>query len=429
MTLLLIFLITLIVAILIGFPIAFALLLSGAAMMLYLDFWDTQIFAQNLISGADNYTLLAIPFFLVAGEVMASGGLSKRIVRLAMVFVGHKKGGLGYVAVFAAIIMASLSGSAVADTAALAAMMLPMMKAAGYPLGKTSGLMAAGGIIAPIIPPSIPLILVGVAGNISINQLFLAGIVPGLLMGVSLIAWWTYKVRDLDLSVSKKADHNERIHAVKDSFWAVLLPVIIIGGIKTGTFTPTEAGVVAAVYAIIVSTLIYRELNWKSLYIVLINAVRSTAVVMFLVAAATVVAWMISIAQLPMMVSEFLTPLANNPKLLMLVIMIFVMLVGMVMDLTPTILVLTPILMPVVQLAGIDPVYFGLMFVMNCAIGLITPPVGNVLNVISGVGKIDFIRAAKGVFPYVVIYFLLLGLFILVPEIITYPLELLKPKP
>lgn len=427
MTLLFIFLATLIIAILIGFPIAFALLLSGASMMLYLDFWDTQIFAQNLISGADNYTLLAIPFFLVAGEVMASGGLSKRIVRLAMVFVGHKKGGLGYVAVFAAIIMASLSGSAVADTAALAAMMLPMMRAAGYPLGKTSGLMAAGGIIAPIIPPSIPLILVGVSGNISINQLFLAGIVPGLLMGASLIAWWSYKMRNLDLAVAEKANKAEKVTAVRESVWAVLLPVIIIGGIKTGTFTPTEAGVVAAVYAIIISTVVYRELNLRGLYHVLINAIRSTAVVMLLVAAATVVAWMISIAQLPMMVSDFLTPLKDDPRILMLVIMIFVMLVGMVMDLTPTILVLTPILMPIIQLAKIDPVYFGVMFVMNCAIGLITPPVGNVLNVISGVGRIDFIQASKGVLPYVMIYFLLLAAFIVFPQIIIYPLELLKP--
>lgn len=439
MILLLVFLAVLIAAILIGFPIAFALLLSGVAMMLvnnfYLDGgdWQTlvdtapQIFAQNLIAGADSYTLLAIPFFLVAGEVMAHGGLSKRIVRLAMTFIGHRRGGLGYVAIFAAIIMASLSGSAVADTAALAAMMLPMMRNAGYPLGRTAGLMAAGGIIAPIIPPSIPLILIGVAGNISISQLFLAGIVPGLLMGCALMIYWYMAMRHMDLPVAPRENWHARAKALRGSFWAILLPVLIIGGIKTGVFTPTEAGVVAAVYAIFVSTVIYRELDLKSLGKVLGNAGRSTAIVMFLVAAATVVSYMISIAQLPLMVADFLRPLAEHPKWLMLVIMILVMLIGMVMDLTPTVLVLTPILMPIVREAGIDPVYFGIMFVLNCAIGLITPPVGNVINVIASVGKIDFMRAVRGVMPYVGIYFALLGLFVLVPEIITYPLNWLRP--
>ncbi|ETD72458.1 dehydroascorbate transporter [Pelistega indica] len=425
MILMVLFIGVLLLGIFLGLPIAFALLLSAAAMMWQLDFFDPQIFAQNLISGADNYTLLAIPFFLVAGEVMAHGGLSKRIVNLAMAFIGHRKGGLGYVAVFAAIIMASLSGSAVADTAALAAMMLPMMNASNYPIGKTAGLMAAGGIIAPIIPPSIPLILVGVAGNISIKQLFLAGIVPGLLMGFVLILYWAYSVRNMDLPISPKMNTQEKIQTLKESFGAILLPIIIIGGIKTGIFTPTEAGVVAAVYAVIVSLFVYKELNLKGLFIVLSNSARSTAIIMFLVAATTVVAWIISIAQLPMMVAEFLSPLSDNPKLLMLVIMLLVMLIGMVMDLVPTILVLIPILMPIVKMANIDPVYFGLMFVMNCAIGLITPPVGNVLNVIVGAGKMDFFEGVKGVFPYVLLYFGLLGLFILIPEMITIPMKFL----
>ncbi|KIN13293.1 TRAP transporter large permease subunit [Vreelandella titanicae] len=403
-------------------PIAFALLVSAVALMLHLDLLNSQILAQNLVNGADSYTLLAIPFFLVAGEVMSRGGLSQRIVALAMTLVGHRKGGLGFVAIFAAIIMASLSGSAVADTAALASMLLPMMRQAGYPLGRSAGLMAAGGIIAPIIPPSIPLIIIGIAGGISISKLFLAGIVPGLIMGATLVLMWLFMTRKEDLVVAKKATRAERLEALKKSFWAILLPVIIIGGIKTGIFTPTEAGVVAAVYAIFVATVIYRELNLPQLYSVLAQAARSTAIVMFLVAAAMVASWLISIAQLPMMVADLLSPLADNPRLLMLAIMGVVLIVGMVMDLTPTILVLTPILMPIVKLAGIDPVYFGIMFVLNCAIGLITPPVGNVLNVITSVGNLKFEKAVSGVMPFALAYVVILLLFVAFPQIITVPL-------
>lgn len=403
-------------------PIAFALLVSAVALMLHLDLLNSQILAQNLVNGADSYTLLAIPFFLVAGEVMSRGGLSQRIVALAMTLVGHRKGGLGFVAIFAAIIMASLSGSAVADTAALASMLLPMMRQAGYPLGRSAGLMAAGGIIAPIIPPSIPLIIIGVAGGISISKLFLAGIVPGLIMGATLVLMWLFMTRKEDLVVAKKATRAERLEALKKSFWAILLPVIIIGGIKTGIFTPTEAGVVAAVYAIFVATVIYRELNLTQLYSVLAQAARSTSIVMFLVAAAMVASWLISIAQLPMMVADLLSPLADNPRLLMLAIMGVVLIIGMVMDLTPTILVLTPILMPIVKLAGIDPVYFGIMFVLNCAIGLITPPVGNVLNVITSVGNLKFEKAVSGVMPFALAYMVILLLFVAFPQIITVPL-------
>ncbi|WP_176494451.1 TRAP transporter large permease subunit [Cobetia sp. 5-25-4-2] len=416
------FLGSLLAAIGLSLPIAFALLVSAIVLMLHLDLFNSQILAQNLVNGADSYTLLAIPFFLTAGEVMSRGGLSQRIVTLAMSLVGHRKGGLGFVAIFAAIVMASLSGSAVADTAALASMLLPMMRKAGYPLGRSSGLMAAGGIIAPIIPPSIPLIIIGVAGGISIGKLFLAGIVPGLIMGVTLVVMWLFMTRKEDLVVTKKASGRERLKALKDSFWAMMLPVIIIGGIKSGIFTPTEAGVVAAVYAIFVATVVYRELDLSQLYAVLAQAARSTAIVMFLVAAAMVASWLISIAQLPLMVAGLLQPLADDPRILMLAIMGIVLVVGMVMDLTPTILVLTPILMPIVKLAGIDPVYFGIMFVLNCAIGLITPPVGNVLNVITSVGNLKFEKAVSGVAPFALAYVVILLLFVAFPQIITVPL-------
>jgi TRAP-type transport system large permease protein len=422
---LLLFLAVLFVGILVGLPVAFSLLLAAMALMLQMGLFRADIVGQALINGVDNFPLLAIPFFLVAGEVMSRGGLSKRIVRLAMSMVGHKKGGLGYVAILTAILLAGLSGSAVADAAALVSILYPMMRQAGYPEGRSLGLLASGGIIAPIIPPSLPLILLGVAGNISIAKLFMAGIFPGLLMGLTLMVVWSFLIRGEELETLPKATRAERWGAIKEGVWALLLPVIIIGGIRTGVFTPTEAAVVAAVYAIAVSTLIYRELSLRDLYHTLVAAARTTAMVMFLVGCAMVAAWLITVAQLPQQLARLLGPLVENPRLLMLCIMLLVLAVGMVMDLAPTVLILVPLLMPVVKLAGIDPVYFGLMFILNCSIGLLTPPVGTVLNVVCGVGKVPLSQAVRGTIPFLLAYLALMGLFIVFPEIITIPAKFL----
>ncbi len=250
------FLGVLLLGIFIGIPVAFSLLLSAMVLMLHLNLFSADILAQALVNGVDSFPLLAIPFFLIAGEVMASGGLAQRIVRLASSLLGHRKGGLGYVVIFTSVLLAGLSGSAVADAAALSSMLFPMMAKANYPLGRSAGLLASGGIIAPVIPPSLPLILIGVAGNISIAKLFVAGLVPGLMMGVVLVIVWSFLVRNEDLPVLEPAPMTERLDALKGAVFALLLPVIIIGGIRFGVFTPTEAAVVAAVYAIFVSSVI-----------------------------------------------------------------------------------------------------------------------------------------------------------------------------
>ncbi|TJZ91395.1 TRAP transporter large permease subunit [Paracoccus gahaiensis] len=416
-----IFLGVLFIGILAGLPVAFALLLSSMALMVHMNLFSADILAQSLINGVDSFPLLAVPFFLVAGEVMSRGGLSTRIVALAMALVGHRRGGLGYVAILTAIVLAGLSGSAVADAAALVSILYPMMRKAGYPEGRSLGLLASGGIIAPIIPPSLPLILVGVAGNISIAKLFLAGIAPGLMMAAVLVTIWTIIMRGEEIETLPKASGAERWTALREGIWALLLPVIIIGGIRSGAFTPTEAAVVAAVYAIVISTLVYRELTFQTFVEVLMQAGRSTAMVMFLVGAAMVAAWLITVAQLPQQLATLLQPLIDSPRLLMLVIMLLVLAVGMVMDLSPTVLILVPLLMPVVRMAGIDEVYFGLMFILNCSIGLITPPVGTVLNVVCGVGRVPMSQAVRGVGPFILGYIVLLGLFILFPQLITVP--------
>ena len=409
-----------------GMPIAFALMVCGIALMWHMGIFDTQIVAQNMIVGADNFPLLAIPFFLLAGEFMNAGGLSRRIVNFALAWIGHRHGGLGYVAIIAAVIMAALSGSAAADTAALAAILIPMMRDGGYNVPRSAGLIASGGIIAPVIPPSIGFILFGVAANVSITRLFLAGIVPGLLMGLALaVTWWIVAYRDKVKSFPR-VPMKQRLRTSVDAFWALLMPVWILGGIRFGIFTPTEAAVVAAVYAFLVGMFIYRELKLSELYALFLNAAKTTATVMFLVAAALVSAWLITSANIPAEIGGLIEPFMDNPTILMFVMMILVLVVGTALDFAPTVLILTPVLMPIVKQAGIDPVYFGVLFILNNAIGLITPPVGIVLNVVCGVGRVSMTDVIRGVGPFLIAQVGVLVLLILFPQIVLVPLNFLR---
>ena len=416
-----IFLASLFAAMALGVPIAFSLLLCGAALMWHMNMFDAQILAQNVIEGANSFPLLAVPFFMLAGEVMNAGGLSKRIVNFAMALVGHIKGGLGYVTIVAAVIMASLSGSAVADAAALTALLLPMMVAAGHDRARSAGLIASAGIIAPIIPPSIGFVIFGVAGGVSVSKLFMAGIFPGVWLAVSLWFTWWWLVRKEVIAPPPRKNAAEVMAALKDATWALVLPFIIVFGLKFGVFTPTEAAVVAAVYALFVSVFIYKELNFKKLVPLFVSAATTCAIVMFLVAAAMVSAWLITVADLPAQVVALLEPLLGSPKLLMLAIMVLTMVVGTALDMTPTILLLTPVLMPVVKAAGIDPVYFGVLFIINNAIGLITPPVGTVLNAVAGVGKIGMDEVTKGVIPFMIAQFAAMFLMVAFPQIVMVP--------
>ena len=418
-----VFTLSLLGAMALGLPIAFALLICGAALMVSQGQIDTTILSQKLLEGADSFPLLAIPFFMLAGELMNAGGISKRIVNFALAWVGHLRGGLGHVAIFASVVMAASSGSAAADTAAIGALLIPMMRRAGYDVPRASGLIAAGGVIAPVIPPSIGMIVFGVIANVSIGKLFLAGIFPGVLMGLSLLITWQWVARKDKVTVLPRQTMKERLNAGIDGIWALLMPAGIIGGLKFGVFTPTEAGVAACVYAFVLGVFVYRELPLRAVYGLLVSAAKSTAVVVFLIAAALVSAWLITTSDVPDQVAALLKPFTFNNTVLMFVIMVLVVIVGTALDFAPTLMILTPVLMPVIKQAGIDPVYFGVLFIMNNAIGLITPPVGIVLNVICGVSKISMKDLMRGLWPFLWAELIVLLLLVLFPSLVTVPLK------
>ena len=414
------FLIALLGAMALGAPIAFALLICGVALMVQMDNFDTQIIAQNLLEGANNYPLMAVPFFMLAGELMNAGGLSRRVVEVADSLVGHVPGGLGYVAVITAAVVASISGSAVADTAAVAALLIPMMRNAGYSVPRSAGLIAAAGCTAPVIPPSIPLVVFGVTTQLSITKLFMAGIAPGLMMAVVLAMTWRL-VSQKESSHLHPFDAKRVLRALRDGVWALVLPVVIIGGMRAGIFTPTEAAVVAVFYSLFVGLFIYRELQFRKIPHLMLIALKVSSTIMFLVACAMVSAWLITIADIPSQTMHILEPFMGSPTLLMLIIMILVVVVGTALDLMPTVLILGPILVPVVKQAGIDPYYFGVLFIMNNAIGLLTPPVGTVLNVVAGVSREGLDSVIKGVWPFLLAETLLMFLLVLFPALVIVP--------
>lgn len=411
-----------------GMPIAFSLLVSGIALMFHLGNFDTQIIAQNMLEGVNNYPLMAVPFFMLAGELMNAGGLSSRIVKVAEATVGHVRGGLGYVAIIAATVVASISGSAVADTAAVAALLIPMMRNAGYNVPRSAGLIAAGGIIAPVIPPSIAIVVFGVVAQVSITKLFLAGIAPGAMMALTLTATWYVCARKESASAAatQRFEFRRLRQALMDGVWALVLPVVIIGGMKIGVFTPTEAAVVAVAYAMAVGRFVYGELKLRDLPRLIVTATKTSSTVLFLVACALVSAWLITIANIPAQVTALLDPFIDNKILLMFVIMVLVIIVGTALDLMPTVLIMTPILMPVITKAGIDPVYFGVMFILNNAIGLLTPPVGTVLNVVAGTSRCSLDSVIAGVWPFLLALTALMFLFVLFPQLILVPASWLR---
>lgn len=422
---LLIFFLTLGVFLLIGVPIAFALILCALVLMFCTGVGDVVIISQQMVSGTDNFPLMAIPFFMLAGEIMARGGLSKQIVEFSRLLLGRIKGGLGYAAILACILFAGLSGAAVAEAAALGSILLPVMKDNGYHPDRATGFICAGSIIGPIIPPSIPMIVLGATAGVSVIRLFMGGIVPGVMLGVGLMIVWFFILRKDGYTDVTKYSFREGVAIVKESLLALLLPVILLVGIRFGVFTPTEGGAFAVVYALVICVFWYKTLTWAQVIDIFVAAAKMTAVVMFIVAGATAVGWFVTIAQIPAELGRFLSPLIDKPFLLILVLNAFLFVMGMVLDITPTILIFAPVIFPVIEQAGIDPVFFGLLMVLNLCIGLITPPVGIVLYVGCSVGKVQFTNLVRSLLPFLAVELVVLVLLMLFPGLITVPVDFL----
>lgn len=376
-------------------PVGFPLALTSIVLLVSMDNYGFVVIAQNMITGTDNFPLMAIPFFILAGELMNKGGLSLSLVRFVKSLLGHVRGGLGYVSVVAAILFAGVSGSAVADTSAVGSVLLPIMEKEGYKKDKSTALICAAGCIGPIIPPSIPMILFGVVGGVSIVKMFLGGFIPGVITGIILMITWHFMIRKDNLPSFKRASFKEILPATREAAPSLMLPVIIMGGILSGVFTPTEAAVVAVVYAFFIAVVIRRSLSLVQIKDVFVKSARATSVVMFVCAAATAIGYIITIARIPQMLGDLIGALTTSRHMVLLFINILLLIVGCFMDLTPALLILGPILLPVAVKFGIDPVFFGVIFVYALCIGLITPPVGTVLYVGCGISKISLLDLVK----------------------------------
>lgn len=419
-----IFLGTLFFFMFLGIPLALVLVLCAIVLMWHSGMWEAMLIPGSMLDGANNYPLMAIPFFVFAGEIMAAGGLSKRVVQLAQLMIGRVRGGLGYAAIISSIIFAGLMGSSVGEAAALGGLLLPMMRKVGYHPGRAGAVIASGAILGPIIPPSTNFILLGATvSGLSITKLFMIGLMPGIFIGLALCVVWFFIVRQDGYNETITFTRQESVRIIFDATPAFLMPVLLLGGIRFGVFTPTEGGAFAAIYAILVCTLYYRELSFRELLRVSARAARTTSAVMLIVATASAVGYFITIAQIPDQMTKLFTPLIDSPILLLLCINVFLFLIGMVMDLTPNILIFAPVFYPLITQAGIDPYYFGLLFILNLGIGVITPPVGTVLYVVCGVGNVKFSDLTLKLIPFLAVEALMLFLLLFFPKLSIVPMN------
>jgi TRAP-type transport system large permease protein len=415
-----VFLIVLFAVLTTGMPVAFALGLTFLVMVQFVTDLPLILLPQQMMVGADNYSLVAIPFFMLAAAIMAAGGITRRIIDALMALIGRVRGGLAITNVGASIAMGSFSGSSVADASMIGSMMIPEMRERGYPAASAAAVTAASSVIGVIIPPSIPMIVLGFITGTSVLDMFLGGILPGLLVGFALIyaAWWVSRRQGVPRD-ERLAGRQVR-KALRDALWALGLPIIVVGGIRLGVFTVVESSVIAVAYALVVSGFVYRELTPGKLYRAAGDAAVTSAVVMLIVAAATGSAWLMASEQVPQTIAAQMSQVTDSPVVFLLVTMVFLMVVGMVIDLTPALLILGPILMPVAVGFGISPIHFAVVMVVSLAFGLVTPPVGTCLYLTASIARTPAVSVVRAMLPYLAMMVVTLLVIVLVPGLSTW---------
>lgn len=400
-----------------GVPIAISLAGSCLLYVLLTGRVPDVVVMHRMINGVDSFPLLAIPFFILAGNLMNNGGITSRIFDFAKALMGWMRGGLGHVNVGASIVFSGMSGAAVADAGGLGTIEIKAMKDAGYDEEFSVGITAASSTIGPIIPPSLPMVIYGVMASVSVGQLFVAGLVPGLLMGLVLMAMITIISRRRGYTRDAVFSLPVLGYTFKRAFLSLLTPVIIVGGIMSGVFTPTEAAIAAVMYALVLGVVVYRTLTWRRLLKVSMETIETTAVILLIVAGASIFAWILTSNQVTQHVVTLLGPFADNPIATLIIINLVLILVGCFMETIAAITILVPVLLPVAVTAGVDPVHFGVIMVLNLMIGLLTPPVGMVLYVLSRVSGISFEKCMRGTLPFLVPLVIALLLVTFIPAI------------
>lgn len=413
--------------IIVGVPVAFSLGLAAIAAALWYGI-PLQAVMLKISDGVDEFALLAIPFFVLAGAIMAEGGMALRLINLAKVFVGFIRGGLALVNVLASTFFGCISGSSVADTASVGSVMIPQMEKNGYPRVFATNVTVCGSVQAILIPPSHNAVIYSLAagGTISIAHLFLAGVLPGLLLGVTLMVMILFMAHRHNYPKGEIVSLGQAVHTMVDAFWGLLTMFIILGGILSGVFTPTESAAVACIYAFIITMFVYRDYKWRELPLLMARVVRTVGMVMMLIGFAAAFGYMMALMQLPAKVTQFFLSVSDNKYVILLLINIILLLLGCLMDMAPLIVICTPILLPVAVNIGVDPVHFGMILLVNLGMGLITPPVGATLFVGCAVGRVPISEMVRTIWPFYLAMLVVLALITYVPAISLWLPSMLK---
>ncbi len=408
-------------------PIGISLGLASLVTIVFADVTSVEYLAQSLVQSTDSFPLMAVPFFILAGEIMGKGGISERLFKLANVFVGNFTGGFAMAAVLTCMFFAAISGSGPATVAAVGGIMIPAMVGYGYDKKFATAVVVAAGALGIIIPPSIPMVIYGVSGSVSIGDMFIAGILPGILIGGVMMAWsYIYSKKNNYKGNGDKFTIKRALSGINEAKWAIFIPILILGGIYGGIFTPTEAAVVAVVYAAVISIFVYKELNFKSFPTVLKDAALTSATILIIIGTANAFGRILTMEQIPRMVADSLLSISSNPLIILLLLNILLLFVGMFMDTVAAIIILVPILLPIAVNIGIDPIHFGIIMIVNLAIGFITPPVGVNLFVGSGISGLSIETLAKATVPFFIAMILSLAVITIIPEVSLMLVDLFK---